>query len=96
MTCHDLVIIISEIVMSGYPGSGYPGAPGGYPGAPGAPGGYPPAPGAPGGYPPAGGYGGGPPVDPAVAEWFRAVDQDNSGQIDAKELGQVSPVWGLF
>ena len=82
--------------MSGYPGSGYPGAPGGYPGAPGAPGGYPPAPGAPGGYPPAGGYGGGPPVDPAVAEWFRAVDQDNSGHIDAKELGQVSPVWGLF
>ena len=75
--------------MSGYPG-GYPGA--GYP-APGAPGGYGPVPGAPGGYPPpAGGYGppAAPPVDPAVAEWFRAVDQDNSGQIDAKELGQVS------
>ena len=79
--------------MSGYPGgSGYPGAPAGYP-APGAPGGYGPVPGAPGGYPPpAGGYGppAAPPVDPAVAEWFRAVDQDNSGQIDAKELGQVS------
>ena len=65
--------------MSGYPGGGYPGAPGGYP-----------VPGAPSGYPPAGGYGGGPPIDPAVMEWFRAVDQDNSGQIDAKELGQVS------
>ena len=24
-----------------------------------------------------------------VEQWFRAVDQDNSGQIDAKELGQV-------
>ena len=90
--------------MSGYPGGGYPGAPGGgYPGAPGggypgAPaGGYPGAPGggypAPGGYPPAPGYGGGAPpvqVDPAVAQWFRAVDQDNSGHIDAKELSQVS------
>ena len=65
--------------MSGYPGGGYPGAPAGYP-----------VPGAPSGYPPAGGYGGGaPPIDPAVSEWFRAVDQDNSGQIDAKELGQV-------
>jgi len=28
-------------------------------------------------------------VDPQVANWFRAVDQDNSGQIDAKELGQA-------
>ena len=71
MSCH--VIIIADIVMSGYPGSGYPGAPAGYP-VPGAPSGY---------------GGGGPPVDPAVNEWFRAVDQDNSGQIDAKELGQV-------
>jgi len=26
-------------------------------------------------------------VDPQVAQWFQAVDQDNSGQIDAKELG---------
>ena len=24
-----------------------------------------------------------------VQQWFQAVDQDNSGQIDAKELGQV-------
>lgn len=69
--------------MSGYPGGAYPGAPGGYPG--GAPG---------GGYPPAGGAGGYPPapapqVDPNVAQWFRAVDQDNSGHIDAKELGQA-------
>jgi len=28
-------------------------------------------------------------VDPQVAQWFQAVDQDNSGQIDAKELGQA-------
>ena len=56
--------------------SGYPG--GDYPGAPG--GGYPPA---------GGGYPGAPPVDPNVAQWFRAVDQDNSGQIDASELGQA-------
>ena len=65
--------------MSGYPGGSYPGAPGGYPPA----GGYPPS---------AGGYGAPAPpvqVDPAVAQWFRAVDQDNSGHIDAKELGQV-------
>lgn len=59
--------------MSGYPGGGYPGAPGG---------GYPPAGGA--GYP-----GAAPAVDPNVAQWFRAVDQDNSGQIDATELGQA-------
>merc|ERR1712198_294439 len=94
--------------MSGYPGGGYPGAPGappaGYPGA-GAPpagypgatqGGYPPQQGGyppqQGGYPPAGGPGypgGAPPVDPQVAQWFQAVDQDNSGQIDAAELGQA-------
>ena len=87
---------------SGYPGAGAPGgypggAPGGYPGAgapPGGPGGYPGAgapPGGPGGYPPGpGGYPGAqPPVDPQVMQWFQAVDQDNSGQIDAKELGQA-------
>jgi len=81
----------------GYPGAGAPG--GGYPGA-GAPGGQPgggyPGAGAPGGgYPgagaPPGQYGGAPvaQVDPQVAQWFQAVDQDNSGQIDAKELGQA-------
>merc|ERR1719431_2282638 len=86
--------------MSGYPGGGYPGAPGGYPAGapaggyrPGAPpGGMPPG-GYPGGHPGApGGYqmgGGRPPVDPQVASWFRAVDQDNSGQIDAMELGKA-------
>ena len=83
---------------------GPPGAPaGGYPGGPGAPGGAPagyPGSGAPAGYPggPAGGYQGGPQqvggvpvtqVDPQVAQWFQAVDQDNSGHIDAKELGQA-------
>jgi len=85
----------------GYPGG--PGAPpgqpgGGYPGA-GAPGGgYPGGAGAPPGQP--GGYGGAPPgqpgfpggqpqVDPQVMQWFQAVDQDRSGQIDAKELGSA-------
>ena len=61
-------------IMSGYPGSAYPGAPGGgsYPG--GAPG---------GGYPgsaPGGGYqyGGAPPpgINPMIVQWFNAVDQD--------------------
>ena len=28
-------------------------------------------------------------MDPQVAQWFQAVDQDNSGQIDATELGQA-------
>ena len=65
--------LFAEFNMSGYPGGGYPGAPGG---------GYPPAGGA--GYP-----GAAPAVDPNVAQWFRAVDQDNSGQIDATELGQA-------
>merc|ERR1711915_888386 len=78
--------------MSGYPGAAYPGA-----GAPPGAGGYPGA-GAPpgaGGYPgagaPSGQYGGAPvvQVDPQVAKWFQAVDQDNSGQIDAAELGQA-------
>jgi hypothetical protein len=71
--------------MSGYPGSAYPGGPrpgapgGGYPGAGG---GYPPQyGGAPqgGGYPPSGF--GAPPVNPLIAQWFSAVDQDRWGQI---------------
>ena len=90
----------------GYPGGapppssgGYPGAPGGYPGqsyggaAPpnqgygsvgGAAGG--------GGYPPAAG------VDPQVQQWFNAVDQDRSGQIDFKELQRalVNGNWSNF
>jgi len=28
-------------------------------------------------------------VDPAVAQWFQAVDQDNNGHIDSKELSQA-------
>ncbi|KAK3884810.1 hypothetical protein Pcinc_010938 [Petrolisthes cinctipes] len=78
----------------GYPGqqppAGYPGQqpppPGGYPGQQ-PPGGYPGQ-----GYPgqPQQGYPGAPPgVDPNIASWFRAVDQDNSGQINAQELRQA-------
>ena len=83
----------------GAPGGGYPGAPpsGGYPGAGGYPGGgYPGIRAHPGGgyseaEAPPGGYGGAPytQVDPTVAQWFQAVDQDNSGHIDAKELGEA-------
>ena len=97
----------------GYPGGaggGYPGgaAPGGYPGgAPppgGAPGGYPggaapPPGGAPGGY--GGAYPGAPApgqVDPNIAGWFHAVDQDKSGQITAPELQKalVNGNWSHF
>ena len=93
--------------MSGYPGNSYPGQPGGYPGQPGGypgqPGGYPGQqggyPGQPGGYPgqPYGG-GGAPQVDPNIANWFRAVDSDNSGQISAKELQKalVNGNWSNF
>lgn len=28
-------------------------------------------------------------MDPQVRQWFQAVDQDNSGHIDSKELGQA-------
>lgn len=106
--------------MSGYPGGGYPGAPGappnpypggaphpsGYGGQPGGyggqPGGYGGQPGGYGGQP--GGYGGqpggygAPPVDPQIAQWFNAVDQDRSGQIDAKELQKalVNGNWSNF
>jgi len=99
---------------AGYPGAPPPqqqgyGAPGarpppqqGYPGAPphqqqqqgyGAPGGYaqqaqqqrygaPPQ----------------PQVEPQIAQWFNAVDQDRSGQIDAKELQRalVNGNWSHF
>ena len=61
--------------MSGYPRASYPGGGGGAP--PSQQGGYP---GGQGGYP------GGPQVDPQVQQWFNAVDQDRSGQIDHKEL----------
>ena len=57
---------MSRYGQPGAPPTGYPGAPqGGYPGAP--QGGYPG--GAPGGY-------GAPQVDPQIASWFNAVDQD--------------------
>ena len=37
-------------------------------------------------------------VDPQIAQWFRAVDQDRSGQIDAKELQRalVNGNWSHF
>jgi len=79
----------------GYPGggpAGYQQPGGGYPGAPGAP------PGGPAGY---GGYGAAPPppqVDPNIMSWFRAVDTDNSGQINADELKKalVNGNWSHF
>ncbi|XP_050698071.1 peflin-like isoform X2 [Eriocheir sinensis] len=86
-----------------YPGQQPP--PGAYPGQQPPPGAYPgqqppsgPYPGQqppPGAYPgqPQGGYAGQqqgyPSVDPNVASWFRAVDQDNSGHINAAELRQA-------
>jgi len=97
----------------GYPGGGPAGGygqqPGGYPGGGPAgygqqPGGYPgggPAAGAPPGGP--AGYGGyappqQPPMDPNIASWFRAVDTDNSGQINAEELSRalVNGNWSHF
>ncbi|MPC09809.1 Peflin [Portunus trituberculatus] len=87
--------------MSGYPGQqpyGYPGQqppPGAYQQQPGAYPGQQPPPGAygqpqPGGYQGQGYPGQAPPgMDPNIASWFRAVDQDNSGQINAKELRQA-------
>jgi len=78
--------------QSGYPGSapqqgGYPGAPPqqGYPGAAAPP---------PTGYSP---YGQ-PAINPNIASWFRAVDQDNSGQITASELKRalVNGNWSNF
>ena len=75
--------------MQGYGGASAP-PPGGAP-----PGGYP-------GGAPAGGYPGGAPprpqVDPSVAQWFNAVDQDKSGQITASELQKalVNGNWSHF
>merc|ERR1712004_97740 len=48
-----------------------------------------------GGYPP-GGPGSG--LDPQVQQWFNAVDQDRSGQIDFKELQRalVNGNWSNF
>jgi len=48
------------------------------------------------------GYGGyapqQPPMDPNIASWFRAVDSDNSGQINAEELSKalVNGNWSHF
>ncbi|XP_071477933.1 programmed cell death protein 6-like [Diadema antillarum] len=61
--------------QQGAPGAAPPGA---YHPAHGTPGG---APGAPGGVPPG--------MDPELCSWFTAVDQDNSGQVTAKELQQA-------
>lgn len=86
----------------GYPGQqppgGYPGQqpPGGYPGQQ-PPGGYPGQ--QPGGYGGQPGYPGAPPgMDPNVVSWFRAVDQDNSGHINAVELSQAlqNGSWSKF
>ncbi|KAG7166855.1 Peflin-like [Homarus americanus] len=73
--------------QGGYPGQqpqGYPGQQphGGYPGQQ-PPQGYP-------GQQPQAGYRGAPPgMDPNIASWFRSVDQDNSGEINAPELKQA-------
>ena len=89
--------------QGGYPGSAPPPQQGGYPGAAPQQGGYPGAAPPPGGYGGApGGYGapqyGQPQIDPAVASWFRAVDQDNSGQITSSELKRalVNGNWSNF
>ena len=83
------------------PSQGYGGAPPpsqGYGGAP------PPSQGYGGAPPPNQGYGGAPPanqfggVDAKVQQWFNAVDQDRSGQIDFKELQRalVNGNWSNF
>merc|ERR1712213_271969 len=73
------------------PSQGYGGAP-------------PPSQGYGGAPPPNQGYGGAPPpnqfggVDAKVQQWFNAVDQDRSGQIDFKELQRalVNGNWSNF
>jgi len=94
------------------PNQGYGGAPPpnqGYGGAPPPNQGYggarPPSQGYGGAPPPnQGGYGGAPPpnqyggVDTKIQQWFNAVDQDRSGQIDFKELQRalVNGNWSNF
>merc|ERR1711988_1717332 len=89
--------------QGGYPGGGpqgYPGArpQGGYNPGQGYGGGPGPRPGAP----PGQGYGGGGPppgqVDPQVAQWFNAVDQDRSGQLTARSFRRalVNGNWSHF
>eukprot|EP00095_Tigriopus_kingsejongensis_P007822 maker-scaffold204_size260821-snap-gene-1.41 protein:Tk07822 transcript:maker-scaffold204_size260821-snap-gene-1.41-mRNA-1 annotation:"Peflin" len=79
----------------GYPGGGYSG---GYQGQGGTPtssgGGFP----AGGARPPAFPGAAAPPVDPNIAQWFNAVDQDRSGSITAPELQKalVNGNWSHF
>jgi len=89
----------------GYPGAGAPPPGQGYPGSAPPPGqGYPgsaPPPGQQyqGGAPPGQGYPGGQPApNPQISQWFNAVDQDRSGQIDSKELQKalVNGNWSNF
>merc|ERR1711963_576410 len=88
----------------GYPGQNYNGGPA-RPPPPGQYGSAPPPNQAYGGAPPPNqGYGGAPPpnqfggVDAKVQQWFNAVDQDRSGQIDFKELQRalVNGNWSNF
>ena len=80
--------------MSGYPGNGYPSNQGGYPGNSSAPPSYqdsypgtaPPQHSYPGNQPGTMNTPGQPSVDPTIAQWFKAVDVDNNGEISATEL----------
>lgn len=78
--------------QQGYPGQGYQGQ--GYQGAPPPGQGYQQGGAPPGGQP---GYGA-PQQNPQIAQWFNAVDQDRSGQIDGKELQKalVNGNWSNF
>jgi len=84
------------------PGQGYGGAPpqnqgygGARPPSQGYGGAPPPNQGSYGGAPPPNQYGG---VDTKIQQWFNAVDQDRSGQIDFKELQRalVNGNWSNF